>query len=374
MSPAEWGGADMVPPASRAWQGSFQAEAYQSFFAGLKRHWVGALYRQVVDRAHLQVEDQPARIESSLRTDPAYRLYAWLERRIQQFKWSGRWGFSALTSADRDRLMDCLKAADGLPNLRLDPGMPMPEYVTQTETHQQPGGLWRDPVNAYALAWYTTGLSFAGSDPDALVDFYAKRIRERCEALGLRPRAILDEGCTAGRSTRAIERALPGVELSGCDVCEGSLRLGALRAVEEGSAIRLVQCSVEALAFPDRSFDVVASHWLWHELPVDAIQRSILEARRVLRPGGLFVAYDMMAAVGGPIGEWLLSGYAARNNEPYAHTLLGFDWRAALTEAGFTNLQCQYGLPGDPGPDPPTELPPRRLHPMFFVSAVSTGH
>jgi len=359
-----------APLASRAWRDSFQVDAYQSFFAGLKRHWVGELYREVVD--HAQASDAPdaAVIEQRQQSDPAYRLYAWLERRIQQFKWSGRWGFSTMVEADRERLQACLAEADHLPNLTLAPDLVLPDYVTETETHQQPGGLWRDPVNAYALAWYTTGLSFAGSDPDALVDFYARLIRERCESIGLSPQAILDEGCTAGRSTRAIERAMPGVQLTGCDLCEGSLRLGALRSVEEGSRIKLVQCSVESLPFPDASFDVVASHWLWHELPVSAIRQSIAEARRVLRPGGLFVAYDMMHAVGGPVGEWLMSGYAARNNEPYAHTLLGFDWRAALTESGFSDLQCRYGLPQDPGPDVPDTLPARRLHPMFFVSAV----
>ncbi len=357
--------------ASRAWTGRFEVDAYQSFFAGLKRHWVGTLYREVVERAESSGVGDVAGLEERMRHDPAYRLYAWLERSIQQFKWSGRWGFSTRVSAERERLWSILQAADGLPGLRLDPLMALPDYVTATETHQQPGGLWRDPVNAYALAWYTTGLSFAGSDPDALVDFYAERIRERCAAIGLTPRAVLDQGCTAGRSTRAIERAMPQIaELYGCDVCEGSLRLGALRSREEGSRIMLVQCSVEALRFADQSLDVVASHWLWHELPVVAIRRSIVEAQRVLRPGGLFVAYDMMAAVGGPVGRWLMSGYAARNNEPYAHTLLGFDWRAALAEAGFTDIQCRYGLPQDPGPGIPDRLPSRRLHPMFFISAV----
>ena len=93
----------------------------------------------------------------------------------------------------------------------------------------------------------------------------------------------------------------------------------------------------------------------------------------MLRPGGLFAAYDMMDAVGGPVGRWLMSGYAARNNEPYAHTLLGFDWKRALAEAGFTDIQCRYGLPQDPGPEVPQALPPWRLHPMYFVSAVLSG-
>lgn len=360
-------------PASRAWEPSFEADAYQSFLAGIKRHWGSELYREVVAGAKDTQAKDTASIERAMRHDAAYRLYAWLERRVQQLKWTGRWGFSTLIEQQRDQLAPLLEAATQSERLRLDPELTVPEYVSQTETHQQPGGLWRSPLNAYALAWYTTGLSFAGSNPDDLVDFYAARIRERCEEIGLRVRAVLDEGCTAGRSTRAIKRAFPEAQLHGCDVCEGSLRLGALRNIEENCDVTLTQCSVEALSFPDASFDVVASQWLWHELPPEAIRRSIVEARRVLRPGGLFVAYDMMRAVGGPIGKWLLSGYAARNNEPYGHTLLDFDWRAALEAAGFTDIRSRYGLPQDPGPDMPSTLPPRRLHPMVFISAVLPG-
>lgn len=360
-------------PASRAWETSFEADAWQSYLAGLKRHWGGALYREVVEKAQRTGAPDAAALEQSMRHDASYRLYAWLERRIQQMKWSGRWGFDTEVVRQRERLAPLLEEAGQLPHLQLDPEMAIPAYVTGTETHQQPGGLWRDPVNAFALAWYTTGLSFALSDPDRLVDFYAERITERCVELALEPHSILDQGCTAGRSTRAIKRALPQADVYGCDVCPGSLRLGALRALEEHTPVTLVQCSVEDLSFPDASFDVVASHWLWHEMPPEAIRRCLREASRVLRPGGLLVAYDMFNAAGGAVGRWLLSGHAARNNEPYAHTLLEFDWRDELARAGFSDVQARYGLPQDPGPELPTALPKQRLHPMVFVSAVRRG-
>lgn len=360
-------------PASRAWDTSFAADAWQSYLAGLKRHWGGTLYREVVREAEALEAPTVEALERTMQTSANYRLYAWLERRIQQMKWSGRWGFATEVARQRDQLAPLLAEASALPHLQLDPDLKVPAYVTDTETHQQPGGLWRDPVNAYALAWYTTGLSFALSDPDALVNFYAEKIAARVAELELEPRAILDEGCTAGRSTRAIKRALPQAEVYGCDVCAGSLQLGALRTREEHTAVTLVQCSVDDLAFPDASLDVVASHWLWHELPPEIIRQSIREAARVLRPGGLLVAYDMFEAIGGTVGRWLLSGYAARNNEPYAHSLLEFDWRGELARAGFTDIQARYGLPQDPGPERPATLPPQRLHPMTFISAVRRG-
>lgn len=293
---------------SRAWQDSFQARAYQGFLAGLKTHWGGELYRDVVARATASGAKTPEHIEQHMRPDPAYRLYGWLERRVQQFKWSGRWGFATLADAQRTALQAHLDsvAADHSGKLQLDPTLDVPDYVTTTETHQQPGGLWRDAINAYVLAWYTTGLSFAGGDPDELVNWYARLIRERCEEAGMTPRRIVDVGCTGGRSTRAIKRAIPAAALIGCDVCDGPLRHGRLRSIEEGGAM----------------------------------------------------------------GQWLQTGYAARNNEPFAHTLTTFDFPSALRSNGFVDIQLELTSPDARRQSVSADLPARRIHPMTFVSAL----
>ena len=359
-------------PASRAWQDSFEARAYQSFLAGLKTHWGGELYRDVVARAKASGAKTPEHIEQHMRSDPAYRLYGWLERRVQQFKWTGRWGFATLVDAQRPLLQAHLDsvADDQSGKLQLDPTLDVPDYVTATATHQQPGGLWQGAINAYVLAWYTTGLSFAGGDPDELVNWYARLIRERCAEAGITPRRIVDVGCTGGRSTRAIRRAIPTADLIGCDVCDGPLRHGRLRSIEEDCDVTLAQWRAEALKLANASVDVLASHWLYHEMPPAAIHRSITEARRVLRPGGLFVAYDMVLIPGGAIGQWLQTGYAARNNEPFAHTLTTFDFPSALRANGFVDIQLELTSPHARRQSVSADLPTRRIHPMTFVSAL----
>lgn len=347
--------------------------AWQGFLGGLKTYWGGELYREVVAKAGQVQAADTAALEREMRSDPAYRLYGWLERRIQQFKWGGRYGFVTMAReqfAANDPLAGC-EPGEGL---ALDPSLPLPDYVRETETHQQPGGLWKDLINAYALAWYATGLSFSGTNPDELVDWYGRLIRDACAAQGLKPRRVLDLGCTGGRSTRAIERALrpvvPEVELFGLDVCEGALRHGRQRAIEEGSTIRLLQQSAERLSsFTDASVDVVSSHWLYHEMPPAAIRNSIAEARRVLRTGGLFAMYDMLLVPGGRVGRWLQSGYAARNNEPFTHTLMDIDFKAELEHAGFTDVSIRLTSPQYADPGVPDTLPAQRLHYMTLVTA-----
>ena len=91
-------------PASRAWQTSFEVDAWQSYLSGLKRHWGGSLYREVVREADEALAPTVAALEHHMQTSPSYRLYAWLERRIQQMKWSGRWGFSTEVARQKDQL------------------------------------------------------------------------------------------------------------------------------------------------------------------------------------------------------------------------------------------------------------------------------
>jgi ubiquinone/menaquinone biosynthesis C-methylase UbiE len=358
--------------ASRAYEAPFEARAYQSFISGLKAYWGGELYREVLagaERTHAKSADELEREMSKL---PPYRLYAWLERRTQQMRFHGRWGFATVLERQRTRLEALLENAPAsrAGKLQLDPALEVPDYVAQADTHQLDGGLWREPFHAYVLAWYQTGLSFAGSKPDALVDWYADLLKRRAAASGLNPKKILDLGCTGGRSSRAIKRALPQAEVFGLDVCEPSLRHGHLRTAEEGVDVTLCQQSAEKLRFESDSVDVVASHWLFHEMPPRAIRNCIAEGARVLRKGGVFAVYDMCVVPGGVIGEWLHTGYARRNNEPFAHTLMKMDLEAELKKAGFADIRVQLSSPDHPGPEIPERLPNRRLHYMAMVSGI----
>jgi ubiquinone/menaquinone biosynthesis C-methylase UbiE len=355
---------------SRAYDVPFEARAYQSYISGLKAYWGGELYREVVSSAEAANATSVDHLETVMRSDPGYQLYAWLERRTQQMRFHGRWGMATVLEGQRARLESLLRRAESIrpDRLSLEADFQLPDYVTGTDTHQLRGGLWREPFHAFVLAWYQTGLSFAGSSPDALVDWYASLLKRRLEGLALTPRRILDLGCTGGRSTRAIKRAMPAAEVHGCDVCEPSLRHGHLRSAEEGADVWLCQQNAEQLRFADGSFDVVASHWLFHEMPPRAIRACIAEAARVLRSGGVFAVYDMCVVPGGTIGEWLHSGYAIRNNEPFAHTLMQMDLQAELKKAGFTDVRVDLSSPDHPGPEIPERLPERRLHYMALVS------
>jgi SAM-dependent methyltransferase len=93
-------------------------------------------------------------------------------------------------------------------------------------------------------------------------------------------RRVLDLGCRYGALTRAY---LEGNDVVGVDVDREALAEAATLGIET------VWADVdEPLPFPDASFDVVVAGELIEHLRDP--ERLVAEARRVLRPGGTFVA------------------------------------------------------------------------------------
>jgi SAM-dependent methyltransferase len=345
---------------------SFQGRAYNGFIQGLKGVWRAPLYENVIEQARDTGANDIHALERAMSASPDYALYSWLERHTQQMSIDGRWGARRELLAQLPELSAQLdEAATHHPNrLNLDQSLPLPDYLTKTDIHQYPGGLWESDVGGYVLEVLTEKTSFSLISPERPLEWYAHLLRDRVS-----PDRILDLGCARARGTRALKRAMPDTEIHGCDLCAPILRLAHLRNIEEGLDITLWQRNAEATGFDSESFDLVTSHWLIHETPPGALRRIIREGWRVLEPGGMFAMYDMYVTPGAVIGEWLHAGYAARNNEPFAYPVAQMDLAAELLAAGFEEPCIELSeLQATPGALR-NELPNSRIHYMSVITA-----
>ena len=117
------------------------------------------------------------------------------------------------------------------------------------------------------------------SPPDVLLDVLC------LEAQVERPKLVVDLGSGTGLSTRVwAERAgeVVGVEASP-EMCEQA---------ERGTAadnVRFVQAYAQATGLPDGAADIVTCSQSFHWMEPTA---TLAEAARILRPGGVFAAYD----------------------------------------------------------------------------------
>jgi ubiquinone/menaquinone biosynthesis C-methylase UbiE len=65
-----------------------------------------------------------------------------------------------------------------------------------------------------------------------------------------------------------------------------------LRARFEGGNVTIVEGDASAMTLPDASFHVALSFTMLHHVPAARQDRLLAEARRVLRPGGVFTGSD----------------------------------------------------------------------------------
>jgi len=115
--------------------------------------------------------------------------------------------------------------------------------------------------------------------------------------------AVLDIGCGSGLLLVAAARRLTTGHATGVDLwldrdqASNAPTRAIANATIEGVTDRV---SVEtgdmrALPFPDRSFDVVVSHWVVHNLDNASDRRvAMTEMKRVLRPGGTILLTDIV--------------------------------------------------------------------------------
>lgn len=196
--------------------------------------------------------------------------------------------------------------------------------------------------------WYT-----AADDPVALLRAEARtknpwtisiigRAHPRREVGDLE---VLDIGCGAGFLTGDLARA--GYRVTGIDASGPSLTVA--RAHDKAGAVRYIEANAYALPFADASFDVVTCmDFLEH---VEHPDRVILEAARVLRPGGAFIFHtfnrNWLAALVVIRGvEWFV-----KHTPPAMHVLRLFlkpEEVAALCERAGLGAPELCGIAPDP--------------------------
>jgi ubiquinone/menaquinone biosynthesis C-methylase UbiE len=111
------------------------------------------------------------------------------------------------------------------------------------------------------------------------------------ESLGnIEGKKILELGSGAGEG--AVYMAKQGAQVTASDISSGMLNLVRRVADHHGVEVATVQCSAEKIPFEDESFDIVYAANVLHHVDLDA---TLAEAKRVLKPGGIFASWDPLA-------------------------------------------------------------------------------
>ncbi|MBM3514904.1 MAG: class I SAM-dependent methyltransferase [Alphaproteobacteria bacterium] len=228
--------------------------------------------------------------------------------------------------------------------LTLDDRIATPPYLAAVDMHCKPGSyqqqLSDDDVFPGAEFDRTFRLySMGGLGPN--LDDGGRTLINWVKAKfpNLKPKRILDLGCTVGHSTLPYCDAFgKNVEVHAIDTAAPCLRYGHARAVAMGKEVHFRQADAEDLPFADGHFDLIVSHALMHETSTKAIRGIYKEAYRLLAPGGVMAHIDGITPHNlyeKYYSEWM-SHY---NNEPYLGTVQDEDFDGILAQAGFAKAK-----------------------------------
>ena len=151
---------------------------------------------------------------------------------------------------------------------------------------------------------------------------------------------VLDICCGTGYIANAVSaRRVVGVDLS-----MPMLRVNQRKQQQSGGSAELINGTIRTLPFHDEQFDEVYFTLAAHEFP--DLPQVLGEARRVLRPGGQLVIYDLYEP-GNPLLRLFLHTffyYIVEQRCMWVYTREG--WQALLEKIGFqmTKLEAPYGL------------------------------
>ena len=98
--------------------------AAQDFILSTKTFWTTEIFPQ------LEKEKQTEEIEKTT----TYKFFAWLERHLQRYKYSGRYGIYNFYNHHREKIVSPSKDQK---NLKLDPSLKLPRYYTQIDIHPE---------------------------------------------------------------------------------------------------------------------------------------------------------------------------------------------------------------------------------------------
>jgi SAM-dependent methyltransferase len=321
----------------------------EEFLAAMRRFLVGDLYagneiayrrRQLpaFKKATGREPQSYLEVKSLMEKDPYYRAFSLLNRATQELLWD-----TVGESVER-QLPELSEAAAEISSaggtLTLDPNLQLPDYYTKVDIHVMPGSFHNElgPNDIYAGAVYDRGVYLyayggLGERNEALGESTISCVKQRFP--DLKPRRILDLGCSAGMSTLPLAKAFPGAEIFAVDLAAPMLRYAHARSEALGVPVHYSQQNAGHTNFADGSFDLVLSNLLLHEIPQKLTKQIIRECYRLLAPGGVHVHNDLVGWPKDPFLEFMAEWNVHHNNEPFERGSGTIDWVRECLDAGF---------------------------------------
>jgi ubiquinone/menaquinone biosynthesis C-methylase UbiE len=204
-----------------------------------------------------------------------------------------------------------------------------PAYYLQNFHYQSGGWFTEESADLYDTQ---VEALFTGT-ADAMRRAVLAEISRELKGRDQRGVSLLDVACGNGRFLSQVMRVYPRLIVRGLDLSPTYTDAARVR-LRPWKHVEILHEAAEAMPIEDTSLDLVVSIFLFHELPPRVRAQVLLEIRRVLKPGGLFIMADSAQFGDYPDLDGLLEYFPHGFHEPYYKGYLSWDADKACGTAG----------------------------------------
>jgi ubiquinone/menaquinone biosynthesis C-methylase UbiE len=146
---------------------------------------------------------------------------------------------------------------------------------------------------------------------------------------------VLDVGCGTGSLAIDAKAEVGSIgEVHGIDAAPEMIAVARRKAAKKELDVRFQVGLIEEIPFADGQFDLALNSFVLHHLPDDLKRAGFAQIRRVLKPGGRFLAVDFASTGGGLLGH-LMSLFGHKVEQDYVGDLM-----AMLKDTGFADVEA----------------------------------
>ncbi|MCU0465636.1 MAG: methyltransferase domain-containing protein [Anaerolineae bacterium] len=189
-------------------------------------------------------------------------------------------------------------------------------------TDEETKTLTTQRFNRFAERYVSAGQLGAAPELQRLVELAKPQPTDR----------VLDVATGGGHT--ALTFAHHSGRVVATDLALGMLEAARTHLTTKGAAaVEYLACDAEHLPFPDESFDIVACRIAQHHFP-DPF-KFVMEANRVLRPGGRLVMQDQMTPEDERAARYLDS-FERLRDPSHVRVYSALEWRGMYLDVGMT--------------------------------------
>lgn len=169
-----------------------------------------------------------------------------------------------------------------------------------------------------------------------------KEIKKKLGAKKDKPLKILEIAAGVGGATSDFSKSFHIEKYVVTDISEEYLSVAKEHLADERLTYR--QAIAEELPFQDEEFDVVFSVFLFHELPRRERETALLEAKRVLKKGGVFAFCDSLQKDDDIGLNPVIENFPIDYHEPFFKAYTLWDVGLSLSNIGFKEVSSKFHL------------------------------